>query len=68
MLELLSEGAGIAVLPESLIDRRGLVSRPFANGRFRREVSLVVPIGREDNEAVRALIAEARKFDWLRAH
>lgn len=68
MLELLSEGAGIAVLPESLIDCRGLVSRPFDNRRFRREVSLVVPVGREDNEAVRALIAQARKFDWLRAH
>ncbi len=67
MLELLSEGAGIAVLPESLIDRNGLVTRPFANGRFRREVSLTVPVGREDNEAVRTFIAEARKFNWLRA-
>ncbi len=66
ILGLLTEGAGIAVLPASLVDRGDLVTRPFAEGRFRREVSLAVPVGRVDTEAVRAFVAAVRRFAWHR--
>ena len=65
ILALLTEGAGIAVLPESLVAHGRLVSRPFAEGGFRRKVSLAVPVGREDTEAVRALATAARQFAWF---
>ena len=66
MLRLLVEGAGIAVLPASLVDGRNLVTRPFAGGRFRRDVSLAVPLGREDTAAVRAFVHAARHSAWFR--
>lgn len=64
MLELVRQGAGIAIMPESLAKGGGLAVRPFADGRFRREVSVAVPSGREDAEAVRAILSAVRHYAW----
>lgn len=61
---LVARGFGIALMPEKSTVVSGLTLVPMNEPILERQVSLAVPLGREDTGPVQALIAEAKRFDW----
>jgi DNA-binding transcriptional LysR family regulator len=61
---LIRQGTGITILPERSLVVPDLVGVPLTDVSLHRTVSIVVPFGREDTEAVHGLLDAAKRYDW----
>ena len=61
---LVRAGLGVSIVPEESIVVDGLAHTGLDEPRFSRDVSLVIPTGREDTVAVQSFMGHARGFDW----
>lgn len=62
---LVKTGQGVTILPCDSVVSKGIATVPLDRDDLKRNVLLAVATGREDNEAVRAFVTRARKFDWI---
>lgn len=62
---LVRTGQGVTILPEHSVVMEGIATVPLERADTHRDVLLAVATGREDQPAVRAFIAMAKRRDWL---
>ncbi|KPD13426.1 LysR family transcriptional regulator [Phaeobacter sp. 11ANDIMAR09] len=65
VIGLVANGHGVTVMPADSVRAADLTSCRITPVPLWRSVSLAVATGREDNETVRAILAEARSHNWL---
>ena len=61
---LIRDNVGVSIMPQESIIIDGLATTPLNAENMHRDVSLIVPTGREDTADIRNFLQVAREYQW----